>query len=64
MVGAKKIILDLEALKDPVLQELLNQYHVVQISCEGSKEHTKAGISKEKVLVKAYSKRQGENKSE
>ena len=57
MVGAKKITLDLKILIDacgPEIQQLLKEYNVIEISSTGSPEHTKAGISKDKVLVKAY----------
>lgn len=77
MVGVRKIVLDLETLltlecatcgvktvRWPFLEDLLNQYNIVEICGEGSPEHRKAGLSKEKVLVRAYSKRQGDNKNE
>jgi len=46
------------------IQQLLRQYYVVEIWGVGSKEHVKAGLQKDKVLVKAYSKRLGEPKNE
>lgn len=40
------------------IDHVLNEYFVVELHGEGSKEHTKAGLSKEKVLVKAFGRRQ------
>jgi hypothetical protein len=62
MVGVRKVPEDLESITAncPVLKDLLQEYYVVEISGEGAMEHTKAGLSKDKVLIKAYGKRQEE----
>lgn len=53
MVGARKIVLDLEEFKSP-LKELLEKCNVVQILADGTVEHKKAGLAKNEVIVKAY----------
>ena len=53
MVGARKIIMDRDEFKSPV-KELLEKCNVVQLLAEGSEGHGKAGLAKNKVLVKAY----------
>lgn len=59
MVGVRKIAVDKQIVASvPILKNLLMQYFIVEISGEGAPEHLKAGISPEKVLVKAYGKRQ------
>jgi len=74
LVGAKKLVLDRNELKEKkgnapttdlktptlyaTLDKVLNEYFVVELHGEGSKEHAKAGLSKEKVLVKAFGRRQ------
>lgn len=73
MVGAKKLVSDLKDLKilfnnlgevitdpRPVIYDLLKEYNVVEVHREGSPLHKKAGLSFDKVLVKAFNKRQGE----
>jgi len=73
MVGTKKLVSDLKALRvvfdekgevasenRPVIYDLLKEYNVVEIHRNGSPLHTKAGLSFDKVLVKAFNKRQGE----
>ena len=86
MVGAKKVFLSIgdllripsDKLNVPVLLNLLSQYYTIEINGEGSKEHMKMGLTKDKVVVKAYGKRpnpadklneltrdfQGDNKNE
>ena len=53
MVGAKKIVMSRSDLQSPV-KELLDTCNVVQLLAEGSEEHKKAGLTKNKILVKAY----------
>jgi hypothetical protein len=53
LVGARKIVVDIEEFKSP-MKELLERCNVIQILAEGSEGHTKAGLAKNKVLVKAY----------
>ena len=36
------------------VKELLDKCNVVQLLAEGSEGHTKAGLAKNKILVKAY----------
>jgi uncharacterized membrane protein YdbT with pleckstrin-like domain len=58
MVGVRKATVDLSVLNAvPILDSLIRQYYTIEISCDGSPEHEKAGLSKEKVLIKAYGKR-------
>lgn len=80
MVGVRKLVLDRAQFKEKkgeasvtdfktgelyaTIDDLLDEYFVVEISSEGSEQHVKAGLSKEKVLVRAYGKRQGEQKNE
>lgn len=53
MVGARKIIMDRKEFNTPI-KELLEVYNVVQLLAEGSEGHKKAGLAKNKILVKAY----------
>lgn len=43
-----------EVKPTPTILDLLKKYRVVKICSEGSIEHSKEGLAKEKVLVKAY----------
>jgi len=77
LVGAKKLVLDRNELKErsgeaqatnmktsdlyATIDQVLNEYFVVELHGDGSKEHTKAGLSKEKVLVKAFGRRYHES---
>jgi len=68
LVGVKKIVLDRleipavvteqEGKSSRLFQELLKEYHTITICAYGSKEHAKAGLLKENVLIKAGGKRQ------
>jgi len=57
MVGIRKLSLDRDALKAPILDDLLKEYNSVEICSAGSAEHEIAGLAKSKVLVKAYSRK-------
>jgi len=72
LVGVKKIVLSRLEIPQviteegdkpsPKFQELLKEYHTVTICSYGSKEHAKAGLLKENVLIKASGKRQQPSK--
>lgn len=53
LVGARKKVLDIEEINSP-LKELLKKGYVVQILADGTKEHKKAELAVNKVLVKSY----------
>ena len=58
LVGVRKTTVNVAVLTDnPVLNDLIKAYRVLEISCDGSPEHEKAGLSKDKALIKAYNKR-------
>jgi len=68
LVGVRKIVLnrleipevvtDKEDKPSRLFQDLLKEYHTITICSYGSKEHAKAGLMKDNVLVKASGKRQ------
>jgi len=68
LVGVRKIVLNRLEIPEVVIEEgdkpshlfqdLLKEYHTVTICSYGSKEHAKAGLLKENVLIKASGKRQ------
>jgi len=68
MVGVRKTVLNRLEIPEVVTEEgrkpsrlfqkLLREYHTVTICSYGSREHAKAGLLKENVLIKASGKRQ------
>lgn len=58
LVGVRKTTVSEAVLTGvPILADLIKNYRVLEISCEGSPEHERAGLSKDKALIKAYNKR-------
>jgi hypothetical protein len=56
MVGVKKVIVEQSKLLK-VGEELLKEYRTISVFAAGSEEHSKAGLSADKVLIRAYNKR-------
>lgn len=60
MVGVRKVVVDREALKHPILDKLLSQYGSVEICVAGSAEHDKTGLARSKMLVRAFNRKSSE----
>lgn len=56
MVGVKKVVVEKSKLLEAG-EKLLKEYQTISIFATGSEEHEKAGLSADKVLIRAYNKR-------